>query len=163
PDRDLRPGAGRVPAGQRLLPDHGAGSRRTDAPPRRHPSGARQARALSAARGPARPAGPAKPPSNPRRSLPGHTRPVSAGTRRPVRRRGRRRRRRVVAGAVTSPSFSYLAASREGKLHRGIMRAETPADVTAALGALGLSAVEIEAAPANFRGRTAPRRELSIL
>lgn len=64
---------------------------------------------------------------------------------------------------MTSPAFSYVAASREGKLHRGVMRASTPAEVTSALSALGLSAVEIGAAPARATGRAAPRRELSIL
>lgn len=68
-----------------------------------------------------------------------------------------------MAGAVTTSAFAYVAASRDGRLHRGTLRAATAAEATSMLGALGLSAVEIDAAPVRARGRAAPRRELSIL
>lgn len=64
---------------------------------------------------------------------------------------------------MTTSAFAYVAVSRDGRLHRGTLRAETAAEVTSMLGALGLSAVEIDAAPVRTRGRAASRRELSIL
>jgi general secretion pathway protein F len=64
---------------------------------------------------------------------------------------------------VSSSAFAYVAASRDGRLHRGTLRAETAAEAATVLGSLGLSAVEIEAATMLPRGSAAPRRELSIL
>ncbi len=64
---------------------------------------------------------------------------------------------------MTSVPFAYVAASREGRLHRGVLRAGSPAEVTSALTEQGLSAVRIEPAPSGGRGRAAPRQELGIL